>query len=150
MTDNFSPREMKSNTTNHVIHQEYTFKTQGQIIYTSFKTGNILVSYKAIPIDKDGFPLLIDNSAFLRALELYIKREIFTILFDENKISPAVLQNTQQQYCWAAGQLHSEFTIPSVSEMESLSRSWNTLIQRTSEFDNGFATLGNKEYLKLH
>ena len=91
MTDNFSPREMKSNTTNHVIHQEYTFKTQGQIIYTSFKTGNILVSYKAIPIDKDGFPLLIDNSAFLRALELYIKREIFTILFDENKISPAVL-----------------------------------------------------------
>ena len=150
MTDNFSPREMKSNTTNHVIHQEYTFKTQGQIIYTSFKTGNILVSYKAIPIDKDGFPLLIDNSVFLRALELYIKREVFTILFDENKISPAVLQNTQQQYCWAAGQLHAEFTIPSVSEMESLSRSWNTLIQRTSEFDNGFTTLGNKEYLKLH
>ena len=66
------------------------------------------------------------------------------------KIQAAVLQNAQQQYAWLAGQLQSEFTIPSVSEMESLSRSWNTLIQRTSEFDNGFTTLGNKEYLKLH
>ena len=65
------------------------------------------------------------------------------------KISPAVLQNTQQQYAWSAGQLQSEFTIPSQSEMESISRMWNTLIQRTSEFDNGFSSLGNKEYIKL-
>ena len=65
------------------------------------------------------------------------------------KITPAVLQNTQQQYAWLAGQLQSEFTIPSQSEMESISRMWNTLIQRTSEFNNGFSSLGNKEYIKL-
>ena len=65
------------------------------------------------------------------------------------KIAPAVLQNTQQSYAWLAGQLQSEFTIPSQSEMESISRMWNTLIQRTSEFNNGFSSLGNKEYIKL-
>ena len=82
-------------------------------------------------------------------MELYIKKEEFEILFDEGKISPAVLQNTQQRYAWLAGQLQSEFTIPSQSEMESISRMWNTLVQRTSEFNNGFSSLGNKEYLKL-
>ena len=65
------------------------------------------------------------------------------------KIAPVVLQNTQQQYAFLAGQLQSEFTIPSISEMESISRMWNTLVQRTSEFNNRFSSLGNKEYIKL-
>ena len=149
MTDNFMPREHYDKNVGYKVPQELTFKTQGQVLYVSFKTGDVSVSYKAIPVDKDGFPLLIDNPVFLKALEAYIKREAFTILFDMGKITPAVLQNTQQQYAWLAGQLQSEFTIPSQSEMESISRMWNTLIQRTSEFDNGFSSLGNKEYIKL-
>lgn len=140
MTDNFYPNDNNG---------ELTFKTQGQILFTSLKTGELIISYKAIPVDEDGLPLLIDNPVFLKALESYIKREVFTILFDMGKISPAVLQNTQQQYAWLAGQLQSEFTIPSVSEMESISRMWNTLIQRTGEFDNGFSSLGNKEHIKI-
>lgn len=127
-----------------------TFKTQGQVLYTSFKTGDIAVSYKAILIDKDGFPLIIDNPLFLKTLELYIKKEVFTIFFDMGKISGNILQNTQQQYAWSAGQLQSEFSIPSISEMESLKNAWCTLIQRTEEFSNGFKSLGNKEHYKIH
>ena len=149
MTDNFMPREHRDKYEGHKRPQEFAFKTQGRVIYTSFKSGDIMVSYKSVPIDEDGFPLLIDNPVFMRTLELYIKMEEFTTLFDMGKISHAVLQNTQQQYAWSAGQLQSEFTIPSQSEMESISRMWNTLIQRTSEFDNGFSSLGNKEYIKL-
>lgn len=149
MTDNFMPREHYDRSAGYKIPQELSFKTQGQVLYVSFKTGDVSVSYKAIPVDKDGFPLLIDNPVFLKTLEAYIKREAFTILFDMGKIAPAVLQNTQQQYAWLAGQLQSEFTIPSQSEMESISRMWNTLIQKTGEFNNGFSSLGNKEYIKL-
>lgn len=149
MTDNFMPREYYDRSAGYEIPQELSFKTQGQILYVSFKTGDVSVSYKAIPVDKDGFPLLIDNPVFLKALEAYIKKEVFTILFDMGKIAPAVLQNTQQQYAFLAGQLQSEFTIPSISEMESIKNSWCTLIQRTREFDNGFASLGNREQLKI-
>lgn len=149
MTDNFMPREHYDENTRYKIPQELAFKTQGQVLYTSFKTGDVLVSYKAIPVDKDGFPLLIDNSVFLRTLEAYIKREVFTILFDMGKIQAGVLQNAQQQYAWLAGQLQSEFTIPSVSEMESIKRSWCTLIQRTTSFRDGFRNNGNQEYIKL-
>lgn len=149
MTDTFMPREHHDRVTGYRLPQELSFKTQGQVLYVSFKTGDVLVSYKAIPIDKDGFPLLIDNPVFLKALEAYIKKEEFTILFDIGKITPAVLQNTQQQYAWLAGQLQSEFTIPSISEMESIKNSWCTLIQRVSEFDSGFKSLGNKEKIRL-
>lgn len=144
MTDNFMPREDYNRSTGSKKTVEMTYKTQGQVLYTSFKTGDIIVSYKSIPTDKDGYPLLIDNSVFMKALELYIKKEAFTVLFDTNKISPAVLQNTEQQYAWLAGQLQSEFTIPSISEMESLKNSWCTLIQRVSDFDRGFRDIGSK------
>lgn len=149
MTDTFMPREHHDRVTGYRLPQELSFKTQGQVLYVSFKTGDVLVSYKAIPIDKDGFPLLIDNPVFLKALEAYIKKEEFTILFDIGKIAPAVLQNTQQQYAWLAGQLQSEFTIPSISEMESIKNSWCALIQKVSEFDSGFKSLGDKEKIRL-
>lgn len=146
MTDNFMPNK----NVGYKVPQELTFKTQGEIIYTSFKTGDVSISYKSIPVDKDGFPLLIDNAVFLKALEAYIKREVFTILFDMGKISQQVLINTQQQYAWLAGQCQSEFTIPSISEMESIKRSWCTLIQRTTSFNDGFRNNGNQEYIKVH
>lgn len=149
MTDNFMPREHYDRNAGYKIPQELAFKTQGQVLYVSFKTGDVSVSYKILPVDKDGFPLLIDNPVFLKALEAYIKREAFTILFDMGKIAPAVLQNTQQQYAFLAGQLQSEFTIPSISEMESIKNSWCTLIQRTSEFTTGFKNNGDREYIKL-
>ncbi len=147
-----SGRYLRSMTDSFISNDssEPTFKTQGQVLFTTFKTGDICVAYKAIPVDECGYPLLIDNPVFLKTLESYIKREVFTILFDMGKINGNVLQNTQQQYAWLAGQLQSEFTIPSVSEMESIKNSWCTLIQRTHEFDSGFSSLGRRENIKLH
>lgn len=126
-----------------------SFKTQGCMLYTSFRTGQVEISYKAIPTDSEGLPLIPDNAIFLKALELYIKKEWFTILFDMGKISPAVLQNTQQEYAFKAGQCNNEFIIPSVSEMESITNMFNQLIPRVNEFNKGFRHLGDKEYLKL-
>lgn len=142
MTDSF-------NSTHPEDKGELSFKTQGSVIFTSFKTGDIELSYKAIPIDDDGLPLLPDNPVFLKTLELYIKKEWFTILFDMGKISPAVLQNTQQEYAFKAGQCNNEFMIPSVSEMEAFTRMYNTLIPRVNEFSKSFRHMGDREYIKM-
>lgn len=121
-----------------------SYKTQGNIIYTSFKEGCIDIHYKAIPVDEQGFPLIPDNNVFLKALELYIKKEWFTILFDLGKINNAVLQNTQQEYAFKVGQCRNEFIMPSVSEMETITNMLNTLVPRVGEFSKGFKTLGSK------
>lgn len=126
-----------------------SFKTQGCMIYTSFKEGQVEISYKAIPTDSEGLPMLPDNSVFLKTLELYIKKEWFTILFDLGKITPAVLANTQQEYAFKAGQCHNEFIMPSPSEMESITNMLNQLIPRVTEFNKGYRHLGDKEYIKL-
>ena len=129
---------------------EPSFKSQGRVIFTSIRHEKVDISYKAIMLDDEGLPLIPDNSIFLKALELYIKKEWFTILFDMGKISPAVLNNTQQSYAFVAGQCNNEFLIPSVNEMEAITNSLNQLIPRTNEFRNGFKNLGDKEYLRIH
>lgn len=126
--------------------EEPAFKTQGRIIFTSFPEGKVEIAYKAIPVDDDGFPLLIDNETYLNALEAYIKVKVFTVLFDTGKIQSGILSNAQTEYAWAARQVMMEFTMPSMSEMESISRYLNTMIKPTTLFDKGFKNLGDREY----
>lgn len=146
MTDTFGGYNTKGNSQ----RSENTYKTQGRVIYTSFKEGHIQIAYKALPVDKEGLPLIPDNGIFLKTLELYIKKECFTVLFDMGKIQPAVLHNTQQEYAFKVGQCNSEFTIPSPSEMESITGILNQMIPRVKEFKRGFKDLGDHEHLKIH
>lgn len=142
-TDSFHLSD-KNNTDN------LTYKIQGGVIFTSIKEGDIELSYEAIATDKEGYPLLIDNSSFIRSLELYIKKQWFTILFDMGKVSPAVLQNIQQEYAWAVGDCQSEFNRLSIDKAESLYNSWRTLLIRDKEHKTGFKTNGVKEKIRIH
>ena len=158
MTDNFTPGLVPSTPHSPRPHQhlhlhrpgELTFKTQGRVIYTSFPEGCVEVAYKAIPVDEDGFPMLIDNEVYLGALEAYIKKQVFTVKFDTGKVPAAVLQNAQTDYAVLSKELQVEFSQPSVSEMEAITRMYNTLIPQVRHFDDGFREMGNREYLKRH
>lgn len=126
-----------------------TYKIQGGIIYTSLEKDTLELSYSAIETDNDGFPLLPDNSSFTRALELYIKKQWFTILFDQGKIQLAVLENTQREYAWAVGDCMTEFNRLSIDDMEAFSNSWRTMIMRTNQHSSGFVGNGSREHLKF-
>lgn len=126
-----------------------TYKIQGNIIYTSIESGELELAYLAVSTDEDGYPLLPDNSSFTRALELYIKKQWFTILFDLGKITPAVLQNTQQEYAWAVGDCQSEFNRMSIDQMEAFSNSWRTMILRDHQHSSGFIGNGSRQTLNI-
>ena len=131
-------------------HGEAAFKTQGRVIFTSFPEGRVRIAYKAIPVDEDGFPLLIDNENYLACLEAYIKKQVFTVKFDQGKIAAGILQNAQTDYAFLAGQLQSEFQIPSYSEMQSIQNYITSILPSMRHFDNGFRDLGSREYIRNH
>lgn len=162
MTDSFNPGiEMEAGIKDRnkpykvpyreeVFHHEMSFKTQGRIIYTSFPEGKVEIAYKAIKVDEDGFPMLIDNEVYLDALEAYITLRIYTNKFRAGKIAQGILHEVQQSYAVAAKLLETEFSTPSISEFEALSRIWNSLIPRVKEFDRSFKNLGDREYIRRH
>lgn len=144
-TDSFhmSPRKSKWN--------ELTYKIQGDCIFTSLEQGKIEMAYMAMPVDDEGYPLIPDNSAYTRALELYVKLQWFTILFDMGKISPQVYQNAQQQYSWAVGQAQTNLIIPSIDQMQSITAMWNKFLPDTTrDFYHGFINEGTEEHIITH
>lgn len=132
-------------------HSSYdlTYKTQGNIIFTSIKEGTIEIAYRAIQVDSEGYPMIPDNSSYINALELYIKKKCFTILFDTGKINAQVFQQVCQDYSWAVGQAQSDLVRPTIDQMQAITNSLNTLVPRMSEHSRGFINNGTQEKIKL-
>ena len=141
-TDNFHFSNNKRDS------HDLTYKLQGQVIYTSIKDGTIEIAYQAIPVDCDGYPMIADNSSFREALELYITKRRYKVLFDIGKIRGDVYSSTCQDYAFAVGQAQTSLIMPTIDEMESITNSWNTLIPRVTEHRMGFINNGSKETLK--
>ena len=111
---------------------DLTYKIQGSVIHTTIKEGTIEMAYHAIATDKEGYPLVPDNSSFIRALELYIKKHFFTILYDTGKLNAGVYNNVCQEYAWAVGQAQSDLVRPTIDQMQAITNSLNTLVPRVT------------------
>ena len=138
MTDNFEQYD----------EQIPSYKIQGRVIFTTYNNTTVKVAYRAIPVDQDNFPMVPDIPLFLNALELYIKKKVFTIKFDMQEIPQGVLRQTQQDYAWAVAQLHSELTIPKVDEMANITYMLNQWVPSRHEFQKGFVHLGDHAHLR--
>ena len=126
------------------------YKVKGSFIFVGVPKTELKILYKSIPVDELGFPLLLDDPLYLRALELYIKKERFIELFDCGEIRGDVLQHAEQQSAWAIGQVTTKLKMPSAAELEAIMNMCNRTITRTHEFSNSFANLGDKVRFKHH
>ena len=142
-TDSFHMSENKQDS------YDLTYKVQGNVIFTSMKDGTIEIAYRALAVDSEGYPMIPDNSSYIDALELYIKKKCFNVLFDTGKISPQVYNQVCQDYAWAVGQAQSDLVRLSIDEMQSLTNSLNTIVQRVNEHSRGFVNNGSMEKLRL-
>ena len=142
-TDNFHMSDNKQDSF------DLTYKIQGNIIFTSIKEGVIEIAYNAFAVDSDGYPLIPDNSSFISALEYYIKKKHFGVLFDTGKINQAIYHQVCQDYAWAVGQAQSDLVRPSIDQMQSLTNSLNTLVTRVNEHRSGFVNNGTQEKIRL-
>lgn len=125
------------------------YTIRGNQIHTSFKEGTIQIAYLAMPIDDEGYPTIPDMAAYIRALELYIKKKWFTILFDLGKINVSIYNNVKQEYAFAVGQAQNKLIMPSLDEMEAFTNMWNSLLPKQGVHASGYGNLGIRELKKF-
>ena len=128
-----------------------TYKIQNNVIFTSIENGEIEIAYRAMAIDDEGYPLIPDNSSFSRALVAYIKKEWFTVLFDQGKVTDKAMAKADQDYAWAVGQAQTDLIRPSIDQMEMISNMWNKLLPDvTTDHRTGLLHEGTLEQMKIH
>lgn len=133
---------------NKVHSAPYTYKVQGNFIFTSEKDTTIEIAYLAIETDECGLPVLPDNAKFIRAIEAYIKYKHFTVLFDCGKITGQILEKADQEYCWAVGACQSEFNRLTLDKAETVLNILNNIFSPTDLHSNGYANMGDKVIIR--
>lgn len=126
------------------------YVTQNNYIYLSNKVDTVDISYYAILTDGDGYPMIPDNSKFIRALIAYIKKEYFTILFDLNSISQQSLMLAQQDYAWAVGACESDMHEFDLPKLEMLSNAMHGMVNKNNEYHTSFGSNGDAVIFKTH
>lgn len=129
---------------------DLTYRIEGRVLNTSIPYGRVKISYEAMKLDEDGFPMIINNASYLRALKSYIKMNWFTILFDSSLIKGDVLQNAQQEYYFNISQAQSSLIMPDLAQMENISIIINDAFTRQHEYYSNFNDLNKRHKLRRH
>lgn len=142
-TDTFSPVGTER-------ASKLVYKIQGRILYTSMKKGKVRLAYEAIKLDDNGFPYIVNNASYIRALKSYIKMNWFTIKFDEGKINEKVLLNAQTDYYGNIAQAANSLIMPDEAQMQNIAIIMNDALERTHNFYTNFKDLNTERALLIH
>lgn len=130
--------------------RDFTYKIQSNVLVSSVEEGFCEIAYLAMETDEDGFPVIPDDEVFLNALELYIKKERFQIIYDQGKLQLNQIEMVKQDYGFAVGQLMGRYNDLSTDEWESITNMMTQLIPNKWEHQEGYSRLGEKEIMRTH
>jgi hypothetical protein len=130
--------------------KEYTYTYSDGVIKTSFEAGDIVISYKALVTDEDGFPLIPDNPKVKLAIRYYIMYMHLEPLYHVGKISDKVFNQIEQNKDWYIGASQSSMQIANMDHAEAIANSINRLLLNRFGHSESFAGLGKKEIFKRY
>lgn len=118
-------------------------------IFTSYQDGaKVLLSYKAFPVDTDGFPMIPDNEKFKSYCTWHLLMKVYYRQYIKGKVSREVFSHAEQQRDFYAGAATTAGIMPTIDMMESWKGMYLHLIPRLNEQSNFFHNLGDQEMLR--
>jgi hypothetical protein len=136
------------NTTRYA--QPLQYEINGGKIFTSFKDGQVEMSYWAYPTDDRGFPLIPDEIYFKNACSNYVAHKLSRKLAGRNQYNPQMAQQIEQDWLFYVQAAKSKAIMPSIDKMESIKNQWLRLIPQVNEHDSHFVFLSNQQNRTIH
>lgn len=122
-----------------------TYRIQGSYIITSIEEGYIKMSYTAIKTDEEGYPMLVDDQSFIRALVSYIVyKKAYTQFINGRLPSAAILEKLEQDYLFNIRQATTKLGNPTMDEFENIARMLNSFIFFNHAKQEDFKSIGDK------
>lgn len=129
---------------------EYTYTTQKGIIYTSIKEGQVQMSYRALAVDEDGYPLIPNDQKTIMAIHYYILHRFLEPLWMLGKITDKAFTYIEQKRHFYMGGAGNSLQLAGIDHLESIMNTINRLIVNTQAHTNFYKGSGLKERLKKY
>lgn len=121
------------------VPSNYTYKVNNGYIFPNFENGRVLMAYRAIPTDCDGFPLIPSDEKWRTAVMWEIAYKIAKKLWIQGNLEDKRFQFIERDRDWYVAQAGKHSM--SVDEMTSLKNSIVNLIPNPHEENNFFRNL---------
>lgn len=131
-------------------NSDLTYKVNDDYMFVNFNKGIVRISYKAIPVDENGYPLIPDDVKFKNAVAYHIMWKIGFIKWMQGKIANAVYQKIEQDRDWYIGAAQTRGHTPNPDMMESIKNNWIRLIKKINQQGDGFKGMGHQEERYVH
>lgn len=132
-----------------VDQRDLTYTVNPPYVDLNIRDGYLMIAYKAIPTDCEGFPLIPDDEDFKEAVYWYINMKLLYPKWRSGQVRDAVYEHSESEWKKKKLAAYANVVMPSTDEMESIKNAWLRLIPKINEFDSGFKFVGNRERTKL-
>lgn len=108
--------------------QGYTYDINNNYITLNVETGKVCISYIAVPTDENGYPMIPDDEAYIKAVSRYIIMMHDYILWRTGKITSEIFKHSEREWFWCVGQARAAGLKPNLDMMENLKGQFVKLI----------------------
>lgn len=122
-----------------------TYRIQDTYIVTSIERGNIQLAYTAVKTDNDGYPMIVDNQSFIRALVSYIiYNKVYTNYINGRLPNENIMERVERNYDFNIAQASKSLTQPTPDEARNIARMMNSFIFRLNSRGIGSKNIGDE------
>jgi hypothetical protein len=139
--------------TSNSAHADFfpKYKLNNDYIFTNFKEGFVEMSYKALPVDSNGMPMVPDNIRFIKAVEWYLISRIDYKRWrtTRNPSDQKIWEHSDRESLWYLQSARTAAHMPSLDKMESIKRMLMRSIPKINMHADGWKSASTQEQRKF-
>jgi len=129
------------------LSDSYTYVINGEYIKTNLRSGYLMVSYQAVPIDSEGYPMIPDDESFEEAIYWYINMKLTYPEWKMGRVRDAVYYDAKSSWNFYRKQAYASALMPNVDQLEAIKNAWVRLIPEIDEHTTFFSHLNDRQII---
>lgn len=124
---------------------DYYYEIADNQIYTSFEEGDIMLIYRGIPVDTEGYPMIPDNVYYEKAIKAYLQYMLDRRDWRAVRISDKVYAESKAEWKKYVRGAKAAALTPTLDQLENLKKQWVRIIPNTTTNSTFYTNLDKEE-----
>lgn len=107
---------------------KYRYQESNGMLHFPYKSGVVLVTFSALPLDEDGFPLIPDNISVKEAITKYCVKKLKYTDWLAGRINDNTFAKIEGDWNFYCKQARASLITPNVDKMDELITLWKSII----------------------
>lgn len=137
-------------TTGPILNANETYTINNSYLVTSFREGSVVMSYLAVALDDEGFPLIPDNYYYIKAIKAYVTMMLDRIEWRAGRMRDNVFEHSRMDWGNYVRAAKGAGLMPSIPQTENIKNQWLSLMPRINSYNEFFGDLGSSTNLTHH